>query len=742
MVAKPVTYSQMTKHSMRRFLFLLTASLGWVWLAGCQALPTLQDSYDYVTLTPLNTAVSATATPVPGGAAEVGQTFYKAWEAGNYLGMYSLLSPQSQALVDANAFTQRYETALRTATVQTVHSQPLAAAQEGDRATFTVQVTWQTAIVGEIIRNHTADLIYSSGRWGLVWNEGLILPELAGGNQLTLAYRTPSRANIYDRNGRALAYQGNAVLFGVVPGQIEDEAGLLATLEPLLGKTAADIQALYANADPNWYVPIGQVPVQVMEENYAAVEPFLGQGLTVDSRLTRIYAPVAPHLVGYLGRIPADQAADYAAQGYQEDALVGLSGLEAWGETYLSGTRGGILDVLDSTGQYITTIAETEPRQARSIYTTFDIDFQLAVEQALAEAGARYGRPGAAVVLDVNMGEILAMASYPSYDPSAFDLSRPNAPDTISALLNDPSRPLFNRAAQAEYPPGSTFKIVTFAAAVTSGLYNPGSGYNSTGSWDRLGPQAIKYDWRAGGHGFVSLRTALVVSCNSCFYDAGYNMDGVDPYHLPTIARQFGLGSRTDALGVAEAAGNIPDPDWKLANTAEGGWVTGDAVNMAIGQGYVLVTPLQMARIVAALAHNGQLWHPTLISKIGAGGGAPEELLPPRTADSLPIDQEMIDTINQSLRDVTNSSSGTATFVFDGFSVPVAGKTGTAQTAQALPNAWFAGFAPAAPYQKADGTTAETPEIAIAVVFENAGEGSEVAAPVFKRIVELYYGVK
>ena len=726
---------------MRRLFILLALFIILVPLANCQLLPPLEDANQYVTLTPLTTAVPPTATPVPDGAAEVGQTFYKAWEAQNYLGMYSLLSPQSQALVDAASFSQRYTAAIRAATVQTIRTQPLTVAQEGSRATFTVQVAWETAVVGPINRTHTADLVYSDGRWGVVWHEGLILPELAGGNQLSLTYRAPSRANIYDINGKALAYQGNAIQFGVVPGQIQDEAGLLAILSALLGRTPESIQALYASAAPNWYVPIGQVPIQVMEANYAAVEPFIGKGLTVENKLTRIYSPIAPHVVGYIGRIPAEQADRYASLGYKEDAYVGLSGLEAWGEPYLGGTRGGILTVLSPTGEFVQTLVETEPRQARSIYTTFDIEFQQGVERILAEAGRIYGRPGAIVVLRPQTGEILAIASYPTYDPTVFDPSRADGPEAIAALNNNPTRPLFNRAAQGAYPPGSTFKIVTFAAAVTSGLYNPNSGYNSTGSWDRLGPQAIKYDWREGGHGFVSLRTALVVSCNSCFYDAGFNMDGVDPYHLPTVSRQFGLGSPTGVLGVAEAAGIIPDPAWKPANTAEGGWVAGDAVNMSIGQGYVLATPLQMAQIAAALANGGQLIEPTIVHRIGAGAGAPEEVLPARPSVPLPITNDVLALINQALRDVAQSDAGTATFVFDGFAVPVAGKTGTAETSQGRPNAWFIGYAPSQPYVKLDGNVVNEPELAIAVLMENAGEGSEVAAPIFKQVVALYYGL-
>lgn len=726
-------------HSLHLFLFCIAFILLIGWLAGCSGF-TIQDSYEPIVISPEPTAVIVTATPLPGGSAEVGATFYKAWEKQDYLGMYSLLSPQSQALVDSQSFVSRYETAMRTATVQSVSTHPVASSQDGNRASLTTQVIWETAVLGQIVRDHTAELVYSEGRWGIAWHEGLILPELAGGNTLTMKYRAPSRANIYDRNGTALAYQGDAILLGVVPGQIRDEASLLATLSPILGRTPDELRELYAQAEPDWYVPIGQVPSDVMQENYDAIQAHIGAGLTADPRLTRIYSGVAPHIVGYIGSISPEFANEYLSLGYQEDAQIGLSGLEAWGEEYLSGLKGGVLDVIDANGRYVATIAETEPRQARSIYTTFEAEFQAAVEEALSEAAGRLGRKGAVVVMDVNSGEILAMASYPSFNPGVFDKNRPNSAELVSRLFTDPNNPLVNRAT-GTYPPGSTFKIVTFSAAVTSGLYNPGSGYNSTGTWDKLGPTAVKVDWRAGGHGFISLRTALVVSCNTCFYDAGYNMDGQDPYHFPAIARAFGFGSPTNALGIFEAAGIIPDPDWKPANTAEGGWVTGDAVNMAIGQGYVAVTPLQMVRITAAIANGGTLIDPTVISKIGAGGGAPEEVIPPRLRQPLPISSEMVATIQQSLYDVTSSSAGTANFVFDGFRVPVAGKTGTAQTPQPLPHAWFTGYAPAAPYTLADGTVVDAPQIAVTVIMENAGEGSEIAAPIFRRIIEVYYSI-
>lgn len=698
---------------------------------------------------PTNTAVSPTAAPSPTPIADdpagVARAFYRAWEGSDYLAMYSHLSPSSQALVGSQAFVDNYVQAMETARVTAVHAQPQAIVQDGDRAEFSAQVTWETAVVGPVRRDHTAELSYEQGRWGLVWHEGLILPELSGGNRLHLNYRIPARANIYDRNGLALAYQGTLISLGVVPGEIEDEEGMLAALAPALNKTPAEIKEIYAPAEPDWYWPIGDVPESVMETHAAALQPYIGKGLAPPkTRLTRLYAEdgAAAHIVGYTGAIPAEAAARYREEGYRGDERVGLAGLEQWGEDYLNGERGGVLTVVGPNGQYVETIAEVEPRQARSLYTTIDRDYQAAVEAALAEAATTYpaGRGGSVVVMDVNDGSIRAMASYPTYHPHIFDPVRPNAAAELAATLNDPGRPLLNRATQGAYPAGSTFKVVTFVAGLRSGLYTADSRYNSTGTWEGLGENFVKYDWREGGHGYITLRTAIVVSCNSCFYDVGFNLNSYDPTLLPQTARGFGLGEET-GIQIAEAAGLIPGPTWKMNNVGEG-WAPGDSVNMAIGQGYVQVTPLQMANMYAAIANGGTLYQPTLIDRIGAGGGAPEEVWPVYTRGEAPLSPEMAETLQNSLWNVANDlDQGTAAYQFTGLPVPVAGKTGTAEDPPRNSHAWFAGYAPAAPYTASDGARIETPEVVIVAMMENAGEGSAVAAPIFRRIVELYYGV-
>jgi penicillin-binding protein 2 len=567
---------------------------------------------------------------------------------------------------------------------------------------------------------------------------------MKGGYRLFMEHRIPARANIYDKDGNALAYQGTLITLGVIPGRIEDEELLLSALSQVLDMTPEDILFLYASALPDWYVPIGDITGEVMQENYELLQPFLDAGLVTNDRLTRLYSDqgVAPHVIGYTGYIPAEEIDSYTATGYRGDEQVGLAGIEKWGEKYLSGTRGGVLTVVGPSGEHIATIAESEPKQARNIFVSFDSQFQSAVEDALAEAIESHplAEAGSIVVLDTKSGAVLAMASYPDYDTAIFDGSRLNSETELLRILNDPNQPLLNRAAQGEYPPGSTFKIITYAAAVSSGVYEPSTRYTSTGSWNKLGDTFVKYDWREGGHGTVSLRQALVVSCNSCFYDAGFNLDAVDPFIIPTTARQFGFDAPTDIVGIPENTGLIPDPEWKINNVGEG-WVPGDSVNMAIGQGFVQVTPLQLARVIAAVANGGTLYRPTLIDRIGAGGGAPEENWPSEAQGELPISDENLLVIQESLRDVASSPSGTASHQFVRIPVPVAGKTGTAETVIDVSHAWFVGYAPAEPYTLFDGTVIEEPEIAVVVMIENSGEGSAVAAPIFRRIVELYYDI-
>lgn len=688
---------------------------------------------------------SLSVTPTPANDTEPASiaalAYFHAWETPDYLQMYTLLSPASQTRIDSQSFVTFYEEAMTTAAVENVQTELLTAVRNGDRAELRFRVVWQTAVFGEIVREHQVQMVNNQGRWHVDWHEGLLLPKLQPGQQLCLeqGQRLP-RAEIYDINGNVLAHQGTVATLGVIPGRLVNEDKLLAVLAPILGQTPAELKARYATASPDQNWPLGSITGDVLEANSEQLQPYVNAGLTIQEHSARLYpaGSATAHILGYTSFIPAEQLEQYQSAGYLGDERVGLAGLEAWGEPYLRGS-GNVLTIVDAVGNRVATVAEST---AQPIHTTIDRELQTAVAEALATAVATHpeGEAGAVIVLDVATGEVRAMVSFPTYDPAIFDPFQLDSATGLNEILNNPQRPLLNRVTQSEYPPGSTFKIVTMAAALSSGLYMPDTEYTSTGSWDRLGPGFIKYDWQEGGHGTLSLVEALMASCNSCFYDVAYQLNEADPNLLPQTARQFGLGNPTGIDSLQEAAGLVPDPAYKL-NVQGLTWDAGDAVNMGIGQGFVLATPLQMARLMAAIANNGIILQPRLVDHMG-GAASDETELSAETAVALPLVPEHLAAIQEGLWGVVNESAlGTAVDPLAQLSVPVAGKSGTSETGEE-PHAWFAGYAPASPYTRTDGVQVTNPEIAVVVLMEHAGEGSEVAAPVFRRVIELYYGIQ
>jgi cell division protein FtsI/penicillin-binding protein 2 len=340
-------------------------------------------------------------------------------------------------------------------------------------------------------------------------------------------------------------------------------------------------------------------------------------------------------------------------------------------------------------------------------------------------------------VIERDTGRVLAMASSPGFDPNLFDPDNYNnilLPD----VLGDPNQPLLNRATQGEYPLGSVFKIITMAAALQSGVFTPESELDCQYDWTGL-TDKIRHDWTwqhcedekltdpdgkctTKPSGLLTLPQGLMRSCNPWFwqigktlYDAGMTTD------IANMARAFGLGSKT-GIEIPESAGTIQDPGEQIA-----------AVNQAIGQGDVLVTPLQVARFIAAIGNGGTLFRPQIIERITNVSGQDTQVFKPEAQGTLPISPENLDVIKGAMRDVVSNPRGTAYYRLNSMRVPVYGKTGTAETSLGVPHAWFAGYT--------DSNLEGRPDIAVAVVLEYQGEGSEWAAPVFKRIVDSYvYG--
>ncbi|MGH8247908.1 MAG: penicillin-binding transpeptidase domain-containing protein [Gammaproteobacteria bacterium] len=423
---------------------------------------------------------------------------------------------------------------------------------------------------------------------------------------------------------------------------------------------------------------------------------------------------------------------EYRRLGYRGDEKVGQSGIEKWAEDYLAGKHGGSLYVVDPNGQIVTRLGDSPPEPADSIYLTIDENLQFYAQKALT------GFNGAVVVLERDTGRVLAMASSPDYNPNLFEPTNPNN-TLLTELLNSGDQPLINRAAQSQYPLGSVFKIITFSAGLESGLYLPETTYDCQYEWTRL-PDQIRHDWtwqhcqdavRAGDFcddsstlpsGLLTLPEGLLRSCNPYFWDIGYTLFQNDRINdIAAMARVFGLGQPTGIEQVAEAPGQINDPPGAV-----------ELVNQAIGQGDVLVTPLQVAMMIAAVGNGGTLYRPQLIEKIQPIEGDPIVVFKPEARGTLPLRADNLQVLQDALWEVVHNTRGTANFRLRGLNIPVAGKTGTAESGSGLPHAWFAGYTLAA-----DNTS--LPDIAIAVIVENVGEGSDYAAPIFKAVVETYY---
>jgi penicillin-binding protein 2 len=671
--------------------------------------------------------VSRTPTPVATPtsvtfAEDTARAFLQAWHQTDYAAMYTLLAPSRQETTSAEQFVARYKGIATEMTLKTVRATLQSTREEGNEAEAKYTATLETHLFGTLQYEYTMLLRREQGRWGVLWNPGFILPHLASGGSVRYQPLASARADIFDRKGRAFTQPQTLIVVEVVPAQMKNENAVLTTLARLFNKSASAIKTMYSNSPGDWRTPIGTLTQEQVRANLEALnQPGIYIDKTQDIR-TYPRGTLAAHAIGYIGQIDADELARLQVKGYREGDLIGKSGLEAWGEPYLAGQRGGKLVVLSPSGAITATLASIPVKQSQNVYTTLDIDLQAIVEKALS---ART-RLGAAVVMDITNGNILAMASVPTWDPNR--LSQRMTPAEFRALINDPGAPLVNRVTQGAFPPGSVFKVVAFAAAVEKGSYTPNSTFNCPGYWDGLGQNYRKVCWiypvTGKGHGTISLSNALVQSCNVTFYQVGYKLYQTDPNLLLNFARAFGLGQAT-GIELAESPGKVPDP-------SKDPWRAGDAVNMVIGQGDLLTTPLQIVDLMAAIANGGTLYRPRLVTRVASLADGTEKVFPVETRGKLPVSATTLAALRQALARVTTDKDGTAYTAFRGAKVSVAGKTGTAEVLKGSePHSWFAAYAPA-----------DNPRIAVVVIAEHGSEGSTTAAPIVREIVEGYFALK
>ena len=671
--------------------------------------------------------VTVNSTPDPGIAIQV---YLNAYQVDDYNTMYGLLAKASQGTISLEDFALRNRDALNEMSAGSFDYEVLSSLVNPYSAEIAFHVTYHTALVGDVERDIVARMALENNEWKIQWDDSLILPELSGGNVLRMDYSSPSRGNIYDRDGDVIVAQSDAYAFSIIPGNVTEESlgPLLSEVWRLCGISREQLAEEIQNTPAFFPIPL----CEASEKESERIRNIYPAGLQWTPYNSRFYfdQSTSSNIVGFTQSIFAEDLETYRRLGYAGDERVGSAGIEKWAEDYLGGQRGGTLYVVNpATGGIVTRVGESAPTPADSVYLTIDDNLQYYAQQAIK------GFTGAAVVMEVDTGRVLAMASSPGFDANIF---QPNNPNAATAELAPGS--LLNRAAQGQYPLGSVFKIITMAAGMESGLFVAETEYDCQYTWTRL-PDQVRYDWtyqhcqdrQSVGlecdtsdsipSGLVTLSESLMRSCNPFFWEVGYTLYYNDrPNDIANMARAFGLGQLTGIGQIEEESGQIIDPTSDIA-----------MVNMSIGQGDVLVTPLQVATFIAALGNGGTLYRPQLVEKVEPVDGSPAtQLFKPEARGTLPIQPFRMQLLEEAMISVVKDPDGTAYFRLRGLQIPVAGKTGTAESGSGLPHAWFAGYTMAS-------ETSGLPDIAIAVILENEGEGSDYAAPVFKRIVETYY---
>ncbi|MBN1178982.1 MAG: penicillin-binding protein 2, partial [Anaerolineae bacterium] len=570
-----------------------------------------------------------------------------------------------------------------------------------------------------------------------------------------------ARGIIYSRNGETLVRNAPmfeiAIVPALLPDEEEDEERVLRRLAELIDVPYADIRETLDGAiDLGYYYDAVPVALRVDRERALLVAQenltLPGTQVVVTSRRQYPYGSLISQLLGYLGAIPEAFADEYVEEGYDPATdRIGYAGVEAGLEEWLRGIPGQRYQEEDVYGRPIRILGEEiVPIPGHNVYLTIDLALQQVAQDALSSAMARYGSPrGVAIAMDPRTGEILAMVSLPSYDNNLF--AQGISQDDLNRLYENPHRPLINHAIADNLPPGSIFKIIPATAALQEGVLTPRTRLDCPGRIElpnRYYPNDPAmaqpfYCWLRSGHGYNDIVGGLAYSCDIFFYKVGGgfeddNFEGLGADTMARYARLFGLGSVTGIEMPGESAGLVPDPAWKRQTIGEN-WTTGNTYDMAIGQSYLQVTPLQMLNVLATTANGGTLYRPQIVHHITDYAGNVVRPFEPVISHTLPISPEHWSVIQAGLEGAVVYGTAPNAQV-EG--VRVAGKTGTAQYCDdialglgicgeglAMPtHAWFMAFAPV-----------EAPEIAVIAFVYNGGEGSTAAVPVVQDILEWYF---
>jgi penicillin-binding protein 2 len=554
--------------------------------------------------------------------------------------------------------------------------------------------------------------------WHLQIVKGTNFKRLSYENRLRIVKVPAPRGIIYDRNGKPLVKNSPYYSVSLMPEIIEEED--LEEIAYLLGIDVQEIQRVVGQWEES------SVPIKLKDglsfEAVAQIEARLSDypALSIEVEQTRhyLYEKVGAHLIGYLGKLNPEQVHKDNFRDVPRQALIGQWGVEKMYDNVLRGTPGKRIFEVDALGRKLREISFELPVKGQPLYLSIDIDMQKKAEEAFKS------RTGALVAIKPATGEVLGLVSLPSFDPNLF--SRGISYEDWLELSESMRYPMLNRALQSQYPPGSTFKIVTAIAALESGTTTPEDEVTCRGN--------LKYGrwsfgcWRRGGHGKLSMHRAIVESCDVYFYKAGLRV-GIDI--IAKYARSLGLGAPAGVGLVTEKPGLIPDTEWKKRVRNEP-WYPGETFNASIGQGFVLTTPVQLARMIGMVANGGYL-HDIKLVRV-------DDL--PVPAGVVHLEEKTLSVLKDALRGVVQEKHGTGYTARSG-KIDMSGKTGTSQVIsqrdlnvdeEELPyrfrdHAWFVAYAPS-----------EEPKIALSVFVEHGGHGGAAAAPIARQAIEEYMG--
>jgi penicillin-binding protein 2 len=577
---------------------------------------------------------------------------------------------------------------------------------------------WSRRVLAMAVLATVAFLGLLGQLWYLQALEGGRLQEMSDKNRIRVRPVAAPRGILFDRNGLPLVDNRPAFTLSLIPREMEDPETVLARLAVLLKIPLAELRGLLDRVPGDSLRPV-RLRRGLSLEDVTKVEEMRLElpGVIVEVEPQRVYpnSTFAAHLLGYVREVSEDQL----KQGrYRRGDMIGQAGLERLLDEYLRGRDGGERIEVDALGRPVQVMRRDEPNPGAQVITTVDRRIQEAAERAMA------GHAGAVVVMDPRNGDVLAMTSSPAYALDQFtgNLDR----EDWIRLVRDPLTPLMNRALQSQYAPGSIFKIVVAAAGLQEGVLTPGDRTYCNGEF-HLGGWTFK-DWKEGGHGHVDLRASLVHSCNIFYYQAGLK---IGPEPIVRYARAFGFGAPPGTDLASEKGGLIPSPSGPRRRPGRA-WQAGDTINISIGQGALLVTPMQVARMMAAVANGGVLWKPRLVERVERADGTLAYSTSSKMTGQVDLSPVVWAFLRNALVGVVNDGGTGAAARMPG--VLIAGKTGTAQSiaksvaAKGQDHAWFASFAPA-----------DDPQVVVVVLVERGGKGGQVAAPIARQIYQAIF---